>query len=301
MSLKYKRKDYDKLRDQFYQNPGVNPISGYKITIGKDTYNKLVNEFGDPYQLLEDNNKKITTFPYFEQLPLELQTDIYGRHKSTLINSPKVSKMSNKATKDILCNLEITNKEFIQYIYKNKPYVLYAFPYPNLFSNNKNKFGVTKFKHIVLPKRIKYKYAYISVDDNMVEVVTFRHDGTNFKNINFLASEFDLFTSYLIYKERQTCQHIQNYAKKQVIKLLTNKKQNIQNNIISILGWYIYLETNLKQFAYELDDHYLFDYDGISIEMDEKGNAIEYELQLQLYDICDVLYQDLLERLQNLT
>lgn len=36
-------------KDKFYRNPAVNPYTGRKIQKGKDTYNKLVKEFGDPY------------------------------------------------------------------------------------------------------------------------------------------------------------------------------------------------------------------------------------------------------------
>lgn len=306
MSLKYKRKDYDKLRDQFYQNPGVNPISKHKITIGGDTYNKLVNEFGDPYELLHEEQyipkNKLETFHQFEQLPLELQTDIYNRNIDTLVHSSVLSTTSNKATKDVLCGLEITNKEYIKYINVMAPERTYAFPY-NL---QKSKFNATKFildrhpQNNLLPE---YRWSNITINiyDNLI--VIDEHIGINilFNDRDILPSKYDLLTSYFIYRRRKTCQHIPNYAKKQVLSLLTLKYKQVhgEQNYISLLGWYFYLRANLTQFPYELPKNEYYNY---VVAVDTQGNITNDadDILIQLYDDCDVLYKALLEQLTKL-
>src|SRR5438445_13881928 len=101
MSLKYDKKNYDLLKNKFHKNPQINPISGRHIDVNKGTYLKLIEEFGDPF--------KIHTFNQFEQLPEELQEEIYSQNKSTLINSRLISQSSQKVVKNKLYDFKITN------------------------------------------------------------------------------------------------------------------------------------------------------------------------------------------------
>lgn len=296
MTLRYNKEDYHKLRDDFYKNPERNPISGYTIAINGNTYNKLVVEFGDPY------DKKLKTFHQFEQLPLELQEDIYGRNVDTLKHSIILSKTSNKATKNRLCGLEITSQEYIKYLHKVMPDKTYAFPYPT--SLLESIFNVTKFILYKYPRQdteTTYKYSADCIKHKNNIVTVFNVSGSYMLS-NILPSEYDLLTSYFIYKRRQSCQHLQNYAKNQILKLLTQKHKDVQNNYVGLLSWYFYLRANLSQFPYELPFNKYYDY---IIAIDKKGNIIDIiddteQLLIQLQSYCNDFYEALLEQLHKL-
>ena len=289
MSLQYKKKNFNTLRDQFHANPTINPISGKKIQINKGTYFELVKEFGNP--------KQLTSFDFFEQLPEDLQTDIYSLN--ALKKSPTISKTANKITKNKLCELEITIKEFIQYINEAVPNTAYAFPYLT-----RSKFNITKLLLGVYPsvkEELKYFYniQLIEKDDDIVSLKQSKHvDRVYFDQM--LESEYDLLNSYFIYKRRKTCQPIKNYAKNQILKLLQLNQNKNKKTYVDELRWYMYLRTNLSQFPYELPKN---DYYNDVITVDDKGNMTMEDakpIMIQLQADNDELYEALLEQINKL-
>lgn len=297
MALKYNKKDYDLYKQSFYKNPQVNPISGRHIDINKGTYSKLVAEFGDPF--------KVYTFNQFEQLPEELQAEIYSQDKSTLIKSKLVSKSSQKVVKNKLCDFKITNKEFINYVKNFLPETVFAMPYKKVLidTGSTSKFNVTKFTlkdYPTINKKLSYYFTINTIEiENKLVIFGSRHSAYNFEEDKLVESEYDLITAYLIYNQRKLCQTIPNYAKNQVIKLLTLKQQQIQDKYIDLLGWYFYLRTNLSQFHYELHRNEYYNY---VVTVDDKGditNDTEHLLEQLQYD-CQELYNVLLNYLHKL-
>ena len=290
MSLQYDKKKFNTLRDQFYTNPTINPISGKKIQINKVTYNQLVKEFGIPNVL--------KSFEFFEQLPEDLQTDIYSRN--ALKRSPTISKTANKVTKNKLCELNITKKEFLNYIHEFIPLTAYAIPYVT-----KSKYNITKFLLMIYPSvntELKYIYNAQLIKKDDMNIVTIRQIEEIFNTVNFdymSESEYDLLTSYFIYKRRKSCQHIPNYAKNQILKLLKLNQNKNKNTYIDELKWYMYLRTNLSQFPYELPKNEYYDY---VITVDDKENIMDDTkfIMLQLQEDNNQLYQALLDQINKL-
>ena len=288
MSLQYDKKKFNTLRDQFYTNPTINPISGKKIQINKVTYNQLVKEFGNP----------VKSFEFFEQLPEDLQTDIYSRNLYTLKRSPTISKIANKVTKNKLCELNITKKEFLNYIHEVIPHTAYAIPYVT-----KSKYNITKFLLMIYPSvntELKYIYNLQLIEKDMNIVTLSQREDMMKVNFDYMSeSEYDLLTSYFIYKRRKTCQHIPNYAKNQILKLLKLNQNKNKNTYIDELKWYMYLRTNLSQFPYELPKNEYYDY---VITVDDKENITDDTkfMMLQLQEDNNQLYQALLDQINKL-
>lgn len=156
MALKYKKEDYDRLKKSFYKNPNINPITGREIKANNVTYKKLVTEFGDPF--------KVYTFNQFEELPEELQSEIYSQDVDTLKHARIVSQKSQKVTRHQLCEFKINKKEYVDYIQKYLPEVTYAFPI-----SSKDRFNVTKFILVKYPtngNQPGYTYLYIKFNKN---------------------------------------------------------------------------------------------------------------------------------------
>lgn len=283
MSLSYKKKNFNRLRDQFYANPTINPISGKKIQINKVTYNQLVKEFGHPNTL--------TQFDYFEQLPEDLQTDIYSR--TALTRSPTISKTANKITKNKLCELNINKKEFINYINEVSPNTVYAMPYITRYEYNVTKFLLVNYASVNTELKYIYNRQLIEKKGNIVTLNQEEFiDKVNFDDL--LESEYDLLTSYFIYRRRKPCQDIKNYAKNQILKLLQSNKNKNKNTYIDELKWYMYLRTNLSQFPYELPKNEYYDY---VVTVDNNGHINMDDaksIMLQLQADNDELYQALL-------
>lgn len=311
MSLKYNKNHYEVYRKRFYENPSINPISGYNIDKTKLTYQKLIKEFGDP-------EKQLKEFSYFDQLPEDLQSEIFSQELSTLKRSPYISKFTNKATTQKLCQLAITNIELMAYVHDVVPEKLYVFPSG---LRPTTKFNVNKF-HLIQPPLLKNDYQlgynslieWISVINNVVTLhyEYVGNDVSRFNNLVIGNIESDLLTSYYIYKRRISCQNIPNYAKNQILKKLQLESLKIKNNYVELLYWYMYLRTNLLSFPIQLLKNPYFDY---KVTMDNKGNITSidhnlgnqiikadegFEILIDLKTSCDALYNQLLQQLNGL-
>jgi hypothetical protein len=288
--LKYNKNEYNLYKTQFYHNPLINPISGRHIEINKGIYNKLVKEFGNPFALKE--------FYYFEQLPRELQIEIYSYNLKILIQALTVNKSSFQMIIPKLSELNINNKEYITYIFKMLPVMTYAFPYYDGYY----KFSVTQFilnQYPTINKPLSYLYTINSITDN--NFIKFKNtDGKyDFKSKPLLASEYDLITSFKIYKQRKMCQCIPNYAKNKTLKILTLKNTQIKNTYVKLLNWYFYLRCNLSQFHYDLPQHDYFNYIVIVGQDGQITNGMEH-LLIQLKLDCEELYTVLFNYISNL-
>lgn len=332
--------------EQFKKIPYKNPMTNENIIIGSPEYKKLVKKYGEPNKIKSPKTGKLINigkgeyiklknegytdeqlimnlkiiepkvdlknFDYFDQLPEELQSDILSRDIKILRQSPYISKLTDKATKNIKCQLEITITEFENYIKDVAPEYVYLFPALSGLRPT-TKFNVNKCTLIQYPtlnNNYERKYnmliEWIILKNGVATTSQKLIDNTSPLINLILKSEYDVITSYFIYNRRESCDK-PHYAKNQVVKLLKLKRDTIDvNDYINLLSWYLYLHTNLLRFPVLLNKHNYFDY---KVFLDDKGNIImiesvneitSSELIMQLQNDTTMLYQQLLSQLQKL-
>lgn len=197
---------------------------------------------------------------------------------------------------DIVCNLDITNKECVHYIQKIRPNTFYAFPIKYVYNV---LFNVTRFNIMHNPTDefvLTYHYLVNGITTSN-DIIYIKQDTTGtLSNMRVMqTSTFDLLTSYFIYKKRiSCCSLIPNYAKNKTLKLLDTRYKTITNNYISLLSWYLYLRANLTQFPYELPPHNYF---NITVHINDD---IDMDILTELKQNCDTLHHVLLEYINKL-
>lgn len=77
------------LREQFHNNPHINPRTGHKITRNKDTYNKLVAEFGPPPEQTTESKDFNEPPEFMPPIPLNLKGEGYWSQSYMPIVSKK--------------------------------------------------------------------------------------------------------------------------------------------------------------------------------------------------------------------
>ena len=115
--------DYKTLKQKFYNNPTINPITNKKLIKNKSPYNKLVKKFGDPYKTNDIDNNIL----YDQVLPEDMIYQI-------MLNS-------DVTTLARLCTLNKRNSQICQDIrfWINKFYND-ELPFPNFELNTFNDF-----------------------------------------------------------------------------------------------------------------------------------------------------------------
>ncbi len=228
--------------------------------------------------------KKLKTFDYFEALPEELQADILSR--DVLKKSPYISKSSNKVTKTNLCQLSITNQEIINYVERESPENIYLFLLKAV--NIENKFVVNKF-NLNPGKKIQYRCLFEAVKLKY-DMITIDYVHLGFFEFKDLISpcEPDLLSSYFIYQNRLSCQHLPNYAKNQIIKIL-KLKNSPKSSYVDLLSWYMYLRTNLLRFPVQLLKN---DYINYEVFLDDKDHILTIEPYMEIETMLNKLKLD---------
>lgn len=226
-------------------------------------------------------------------LPLELQEDIFSRDYNTLIQCSFLNNACNKVVVHILSRLNIDNKEFIKYAKKIQINMAYAFP---IYDKENVGLNITKLNLLTLPTEktvLSYNYLVNSIRIIEDDVVFGQNTYGNISLSDImLESEYDLLTSYFIYRKRLSCcSFIHNYAKKQTLKLLHTRHKNVISDYVSLLSWYLYLRANLTRFPYELPINKYF---NLTVHVDD--TTLIKELQQE----CDTLYHVLLEYIDKL-
>lgn len=100
--LERDRLSFEQKKQLFYENQTVNPDTGRTIQIGKDTYKKLVDKYGNPNiikEVVPYNNVNYDVLPQiFEHLPVTTARLI--NKESLKAASPRVKKREYIVTRD---------------------------------------------------------------------------------------------------------------------------------------------------------------------------------------------------------
>ena len=100
--------DVDQLKNRFYLQPTINPVTGKKLIYGKGPYNSFVQQFGDPYQtpIITSEEFNVDLF----NLPDDMLKTIFYNIKPNKIGN--ICSLNNRSLK--LCDSNFWNEKFKQ-------------------------------------------------------------------------------------------------------------------------------------------------------------------------------------------
>lgn len=235
----------------------------------------------------------------FDQLPGDVQAEIFNKDMSLSRKSPYISKSINRSTNQNICQLPISSQEVVNYV---NTYVFLVGGTRESTKFNVNKNYLVKYPTNNQPAGYYIMVEWIYLNPNNTINLKFDYNNTDFFRRAAEAQrvlEYDLLTSYHIYNNRLSC-NIPFYAKNKVINILNSKQVDLNTSYVKLLSWYMYLRTNLDQFPVLLPKNNYFDY---KVTMD-KDNIIlvepyinPVELMNQLKSQCQHMYQLLLKQL----
>jgi hypothetical protein len=178
--IERERLSFEQKKQLFYENQTINPDTGRTIQIGKDTYNKLVDKYGNPQTLPYDIKKNTLNYnvvddvlpQIFEHLPVTTARLI---NKQSLAANLKYKKREYIITQDqklhvgdyILYNGSITyHNDIYGFILKLTKQYVYIMPLDNyefydvdIRPNVNIKISTKEMKYI---KRIELSEEYLN-------------------------------------------------------------------------------------------------------------------------------------------
>ncbi|HSW76399.1 MAG TPA: hypothetical protein VLG50_05115 [Candidatus Saccharimonadales bacterium] len=282
----------------------LNRYDGYQ-TITKTNYSSRVGKKEDLVKLI---NKLKNTPLEFEELLPELQSSILSQNIEMLKQSQRLSKNVSKHTQQAyyqhLCQLPITHHEINQYgtLYKPSQLFLFVIIPLKLF----NIFAVNQYSYFLTNNLFEYKGITIQKVKQNNGLITYRLD--NFGNGNEILDidrqietvKIDLLTLYHIYKLRLQCEKIHpHFAKQKVLQELNDYKKQVNiNNYISLFKYWLYLYYNARQFPIFPKQENFLDY---KVTVDDNGDIVIVDhptltpdiLMEQLQQSCEHWYDEL--------